>query len=578
MIKTLLAQVKEYKKPSLLAPFFVIIEVIMEVMIPYLMADLIDKGISAGDMNVIVRLGLIMVVASIISLISGVLSGRYASIAAAGFAKNLREAEFTNIQNFAFSNIDKYSTGGLITRLTTDISNIQMAYMMVIRTCVRCPIMLIASLVMAFKINSHLALIFLLAMLFLAFFLLFISLRVHKIFDVMFDKYDALNASVQENVTGIRVVKSFVREDFEIARFHNRSANIFQLQRKAEKMLILNGPAMTFCMYAAIICISWLGAHYIVVGDMTTGNLTSLFSYTTSILFSLMMLSMVLTMIIMSLACMRRVSEVINQKSDLVSPENGDKEVVDGSIDFKSVYFNYGNVDEGHVLDNVNIHIDSGTTFGILGATGSAKTSFVQLIPRLYDVTGGAVLVGGKDVRSYDLKTLRDNVAMVLQKNVLFSGSINDNMRWGNPDATDEEIQEACHLACADEFIEKMPDKYETHIEQGGSNVSGGQRQRLCIARALLKKPKILILDDSTSAVDTRTDAMIRQAFLEKIPDTTRIIISQRISSIQDADKIMVIEDGKVAAVGTHEELLKISTQYRETFMEQQKGGDFDEQ
>ena len=450
--------------------------------------------------------------------------------------------------------------------------------MMIIRTCVRCPIMLIASLVMAFKINKELSLVFVVAMVFLTIFLLVVSLSVHKIFDVMFDKYDALNASVQENVTGIRVVKSFVREDFETARFHYSSAKIFELQKKAEKVLILNGPAMTFCMYGAIIVISWLGAHFIVAGNMTTGNLTSLFSYTTSILFSLMMMSMVLTMIIMSLACMRRVSEVINQKSDLVSPENGYKEVADGTIDFEHVYFNYGEVEEGYVLDDVNIHIDSGTTLGILGATGSAKTSFVQLIPRLYDVTGGCVKVAGKDVKTYDLKTLRDNVAMVLQKNVLFSGSIIENMRWGDPNATIEEIQEACHLACADEFIDKMPDKYETHIEQGGSNVSGGQRQRLCIARALLKKPKILILDDSTSAVDTKTDASIRQAFLEKIPDTTRIIISQRISSIQDADKIMVLEDGKIVAVGTHDELLKSCTQYIETFNAQQKGGDFDEQ
>lgn len=578
MIKTLAAQVKEYKKDAFLAPIFVTLEVIMEVTIPYLMASLIDDGISKGNMNIILRLGGIMIVASIISLICGVLSGKHASIASAGFAKNIRNAEFANIQRFAFSNIDKYSTGGLITRLTTDITNIQMAFMMLIRVCVRGPIMLIASLFMAFKINAKLSLIFVFAIVFLSVFLFLIATSVHKVFRVMFDKYDALNASVQENVTGIRVVKSFVREDFEIARFHNASEKIFDLQRKAEKIIILNGPAMMLCMYLGIICISWLGAHFIVEGTMTTGNLTSLFSYTTSILFSLMMMSMVFVMVIMSQASCQRAAEVINQKSDLVSPENGDTEVVDGTIDFENVYFNYPGAEEGHVLSDVNIHIESGTTLGILGATGSAKTSFVSLIPRLYDVESGSVKVGGKDVRTYDLKTLRDNVAMVLQKNVLFSGTIADNMRWGNPNATDEEIQEACRLACAEEFIEKMPEKYNTHIEQGGTNVSGGQRQRLCIARAILKKPKVLILDDSTSAVDTRTDALIRQAFLEKIPDTTRIIISQRVSSIQDADKIMVLEDGKITAIGTHDELLKISPQYRETYQEQQKGGDFDEQ
>lgn len=578
MIHTILSEVKEYKKDSILSAIFVTIEVFLEVYIPYLMADLIDLGIAQGNMQIVYRLGTFMIMAALLSLLTGALSGKHAAIASAGLAKNLRNAEFRNIQKFAFSNIDAYSTGGLVTRLTTDITNVQMAYMMIIRVCVRGPIMLIASLFMAFRINASLATVFIAIIIILATFLLFISSRVHGVFEKMFNKYDALNASIQENISGIRVLKSFVREDYEIDRFHQTSGDIYSLQRSAEKLIVLNGPAMILCMYGAILMISWLGAHQIVLGNMTTGNLTSLFSYTTSILFSLMMMSMILIMVLMSVASMKRVSEIINQESYLVSPENGETEVINGDIDFENVYFDYGQSEEGHVLDNINIHIPSGTTLGILGATGSAKTSFVQLIPRLYDVSAGSVKVGGKDVKEYDLKTLRDAVAMVLQKNVLFSGSIIDNMRWGNELASEEEIIEACRLACADEFIEKMPEKYNTYIEQGGTNVSGGQRQRLCIARALLKKPKILILDDSTSAVDTRTDALIRQAFLEKIPDTTRIIISQRISSIQDADQIMVLEDGKITAIGNHQELLKSSAQYRETFQEQQKGGDFDEQ
>ena len=556
MLKTLISQIKQYKSNTIKTPIYVAIEVIMEVLIPYLMAILVDQGIENGDMKVIWIYGFIMLIAAIISLIAGALSGKHAAIASSGFAKNLREAEYKNIQNFAFADIDKYSTGGLITRMMTDVTNVQNAFQMLIRVCVRSPLMLISSLFMAF------------------------AMVVHPIFRRLFKRYDYLNASVQENVSGIRVVKAYVREDHEIEKFHKESDLIFKIQQKAEKILIFNSPVMQLSVYGCILLISWLGAHMIVGGSMTTGELMSLFTYTTSILMSLMMLSMVFVMVIMSVASAQRITEVINQKSSLTSPENGLKEVKNGDIVFDHVYFNYGtgkHDDGSFVLDDVSLHVPSGSTLGILGATGSAKTTFVQLIPRLYDVTSGSVKVAGKDVKNYDLKTLRDNVAMVLQKNVLFSGTIKENMRWGNDDATDEEIIEACKLAQADEFIQKMPDKYNTYIEQGGTNVSGGQRQRLCIARALLKKPKILILDDSTSAVDTKTDALIRQAFLEKIPDTTRIIISQRISSIQDADQILVLDDGIISGLGTHEELLKTNKQYRETFEAQQKGGSLSE-
>lgn len=580
MLKTLISQIKQYKSNTIKTPIYVAIEVIMEVLIPYLMAILVDQGIENGDMKVIWIYGFIMLIAAIISLIAGALSGKHAAIASSGFAKNLREAEYKNIQNFAFADIDKYSTGGLITRMMTDVTNVQNAFQMLIRVCVRSPLMLISSLFMAFMINHELALVFVGVIIFLGIVLFGISMVVHPIFRRLFKRYDYLNASVQENVSGIRVVKAYVREDHEIEKFHKESDLIFKIQQKAEKILIFNSPVMQLSVYGCILLISWLGAHMIVGGSMTTGELMSLFTYTTSILMSLMMLSMVFVMVIMSVASAQRIAEVINQKSSLTSPENGLKEVKNGDIVFDHVYFNYGTGkhDDGFfVLDDVSLHVPSGSTLGILGATGSAKTSFVQLIPRLYDVTSGSVKVAGKDVKNYDLKTLRDNVAMVLQKNVLFSGTIKENMRWGNDDATDEEIIEACKLAQADEFIQKMPDKYNTYIEQGGTNVSGGQRQRLCIARALLKKPKILILDDSTSAVDTKTDALIRQAFLEKIPDTTRIIISQRISSIQDADQILVLDDGIISGLGTHEELLKTNKQYRETFEAQQKGGSLSE-
>ena len=580
MLKTLISQIKQYKSNTIKTPIYVAIEVIMEVLIPYLMAILVDQGIENGDMKVIWIYGFIMLIAAIISLIAGALSGKHAAIASSGFAKNLREAEYKNIQNFAFADIDKYSTGGLITRMMTDVTNVQNAFQMLIRVCVRSPLMLISSLFMAFMINHELALVFVGVIIFLGIVLFGISMVVHPIFRRLFKRYDYLNASVQENVSGIRVVKAYVREDHEIEKFHKESDLIFKIQQKAEKILIFNSPVMQLSVYGCILLISWLGAHMIVGGSMTTGELMSLFTYTTSILMSLMMLSMVFVMVIMSVASAQRIVEVINQKSSLTSPENGLKEVKNGDIVFNHVYFNYGTGKHDYgsfVLDDVSLHVPSGSTLGILGATGSAKTSFVQLIPRLYDVTSGSVKVAGKDVKNYDLKTLRDNVAMVLQKNVLFSGTIKENMRWGNDDATDEEIIEACKLAQADEFIQKMPDKYNTYIEQGGTNVSGGQRQRLCIARALLKKPKILILDDSTSAVDTKTDALIRQAFLEKIPDTTRIIISQRISSIQDADQILVLDDGIISGLGTHEELLKTNKQYRETFEAQQKGGSLSE-
>ena len=534
MLKTLMAQIKEYKINTIKSPLYVIIEVIMEVLIPFLMSILVDQGIEQGNMDIVWKIGGTMVVCAFIGLWAGAQSGKHAAIASSGFAKNLRKAEYENIQKFAFSNIDQYSTGGLITRMMTDVTNVQMAFQMVIRVCVRAPFMLVAALGMCFFINFELSLVFVGVIIFLGIALFAVSFVVHPVFEKMFRKYDALNASVQENISGIRVVKAYVRSKYETKKFHKESGDIYHIQMKAEKILIWNMPLMQMSMYGAILMISWFGAHMIVGSSLTTGELMSLFTYTANILMSLMMFSMVFVMVIMSIASGERIAQVINQKSDLVSPENGIKEIKNGQIDFEDVYFEYTNIQDeaNYVLDNIDLHIPSGSTLGILGATGSAKSSLVQLIPRLYDVTGGSVKVAGIDVRDYDLESLRNSVAMVLQKNVLFSGTIKENMRWGDPNATDEEIEEACKLAQADEFIQKMPDKYNTYIEQGGTNVSGGQRQRLCIARAILKKPKILILDDSTSAVDTKTDALIRQAFMEKIPDTTRIIISQRVSSI----------------------------------------------
>lgn len=581
MLKTLLAQVKEYKKASILAPLWVAMEVVLEVFIPFMLSIMIDKGLNApgGNMQVVIITAIIMLIAATCSLFSGFQSGKYAAYASAGFAKNLRKAQYEKIEDFSFKEIDKYSTSSLITRMTTDVTNVQNAYMMIIRTCVRAPMMLVATLFMTSLLNKKIAMYFVATIILLGIVLFGVIFIVRPIFNRLFKEYDRLNQGVQENVSGIRVVKSFVREDYEIKQFHKRSKALFSTQRLAENILTINAPAMQFSAYALILLISWTGAHMIVSHTMTTGQLMSLFTYVMNILMSLMMLSMVVVMVSMSIASGSRISEVINQKSSLTSPENGLTTVANGDIRFKHVTFDYGkNDDESqHVLEDINLHIPSGSTLGILGATGSSKSSLVQLIPRLYDVSEGSVEVAQHNVKAYDLEVLRDNVAMVLQKNVLFSGTIKENMRWGNAEASDEEIMEACKLAQADEFIQLMPDKYDTYIERGGSNVSGGQRQRLCIARALLKKPKILILDDSTSAVDTKTDALIRQAFLKKIPNTTRIIISQRISSIQDADQILVLDNGKVSVIGTHETLLKTSPQYRETYLAQQKGGDFDE-
>lgn len=581
MLKTLLAQVKEYKKASILAPLWVAMEVVLEVFIPFMLSIMIDKGLNApgGNMQVVIITAIIMLIAATCSLFSGFQSGKYAAYASAGFAKNLRKAQYEKIEDFSFKEIDKYSTSSLITRMTTDVTNVQNAYMMIIRTCVRAPMMLVASFFMASLLNKKIAMYFVATIILLGIVLFGVIFIVRPIFNRLFKEYDRLNQGVQENVSGIRVVKSFVREDYEIKQFHKRSKALFSTQRLAENILTINAPAMQFSAYALILLISWTGAHMIVSHTMTTGQLMSLFTYVMNILMSLMMLSMVVVMVSMSIASGSRISEVINQKSSLTSPENGLTTVANGDIRFKHVTFDYGkNDDESqHILEDINLHIPSGSTLGILGATGSSKSSLVQLIPRLYDVSEGSVEVAQHNVKDYDLEVLRDNVAMVLQKNVLFSGTIKENMRWGNAEASDEEIMEACKLAQADEFIQLMPDKYDTYIERGGSNVSGGQRQRLCIARALLKKPKILILDDSTSAVDTKTDALIRQAFLKKIPNTTRIIISQRIGSIQDADQILVLDNGKISAIGTHETLLKTSPQYRETYLAQQKGGDFDE-
>lgn len=579
MLKVLLAQVKEYKADSIKTPLLVMGEVVFDVLIPYLMAMLVDEGINKGDMQATWLYAGLMLLCAIIALVLGGLSGKYAAIASSGFAKNLRDAEFRNIQNFAFEDMDKYSTGGLITRMMTDVNNLQMAYQMVIRVAVRTPFMMLASLFMIFSASARLGWVIVAILVILAFLIFGMMKLVHPIFMKMFKKYDKLNEFTQENITGIRAVKSFVREDFEISHFNTTSKDIYDINKKAEKILVLNQPVMQLAVYSSILLICWIGAQQVVEGSMQVGSLMSLFTYIMTLLMSLMMFSMVFIQIIMSMASARRVTEVITQVSSLQSPENGITTVQNGEVKFDHVCFNYAaDPSDPYILDDVSVTIPSGSSFGILGATGSGKTSFVQLIPRLYDVTKGEVLVGGVNVKDYDLKSLRDKVAMVLQKNVLFSGTIIDNMRWGAEDATLEEIQEACRLAQADEFIQKMPDKYNTYIEQGGSNVSGGQRQRLTIARALLKKPRILILDDSTSAVDTRTDRLIRDAFQTKIPDTTRIIISQRVSSIQDSDKILVLDEGKVAAIGTHDELLNTCAIYRQTYEQQQKGGDFDEQ
>lgn len=576
MIKTLMAQIKEYKRASLLSPFYVILEVIMEILIPLMMASIIDNGVEKSSMKHVMIMGAIMIVAAMLSLTFGIMAGAYAAKASTGFAKNLRKAMYENIQGFSFANIDKYSTAGLITRLTTDITNVQNSYQMIIRICVRAPIMLISAVFMTIYISPKLSSVFLGAIVFLGAAVTIILKNVHPVFMKVFRKYDDLNAGVQENINAVRVVKAYVREEHEVNKFHKANENIYKMFVKAEKMIILNIPIMQFTAYTCILLISWLGAKMIVSGSLTTGELMSLFAYIMNILMSLMMISMAFVMITMSKASAERIVEVINEESNLVNKDNPIFEIKDGSIEFENVDFAYKK-DGNSVLSNINIKINAGETVGILGGTGSAKSSLVQLIPRLYDVTSGSVKVGGVDVREYDIETLRNEVSMVLQKNILFSGTIKDNLRWGDKNASDEDIERVCKLACADEFIQKMPKKYDTYIEQGGSNVSGGQKQRLCIARALLKKPKILILDDSTSAVDTKTDALIRKAFKEEIPDTTKIIIAQRVSSIQDSDKIIVLDEGVIDSIGTHEELIEKSSIYREVYESQVRGVDENE-
>lgn len=577
MLKTLGAQVKEFKADSIRTPLFMILEVVMEMVIPLMMASIVDDGVQAGDMAHIYKMGVFMALAAAVGLFAGVMGGKYGARASAGFAKNLRQAMYENIQTFSFSNIDKFSTAGLVTRMTTDVTNLQNAYQMILRMCMRAPASLICALCMAFWINAKIATVYLVAVLFLGGVLMLIIRQAMKYFNELFRKYDDLNASVQENVTGIRVVKAFVREDYEIGRFHKASGNLYRMFLRAESIVAWNAPVMQFTVYGCILGISWLGARMIVQNTLSTGDLMSLLTYCMNILMSLMMLSMVFVMITLSMASAERIAEVLNEKADLANPKDPRMQVADGSIAFENVSFSYKKDNESPVLSQVNLNIRAGETIGIIGGTGSAKTSLVNLISRLYDVTEGCVKVGGRDVREYDMETLRNEVAVVLQKNVLFSGTILENLRWGDKNATEEECVRACKLACADEFISKMPEKYETRIEQGGTNVSGGQKQRLCIARALLKKPKILILDDSTSAVDTATDAKIRRAFAEEIPDTTKLIIAQRISSVQGADRIIVLEDGKVHGFGTHEELMASNEIYRDVYESQMSGeGDFD--
>ncbi len=578
MIRTLLSEVKEYKRASIVTPLFMLLEVLMETLIPFLMASIIDDGVNAGDIGHIYRVGGLMVAAAAVGLFAGMAGGRYGAKASAGFAKNLRESMFNHIQTFSFANIDKFSTAGLVTRLTTDVTNLQNAYQMILRMFTRAPASMICAMVMAFNINARLSSIYLAAVIILGVILFFIIRHATGFFQQAFPKYDELNASVQENVSAVRVVKAYVREEQETSKFQRASQNIYNIFVKAECNVIVNAPLMMFTVYTCIILISWLGAKMIVSSALTTGELMSLLAYCMNILMSLMMLSMVFVMISMSMASIRRIFEVLHETSDLDNPAEPVYEVKDGSITFRHVDFAYKKDSAEPVLKDINLEIRSGETIGIIGGTGSAKTSLVNLVSRLYDVTDGEVLVGGRNVKEYDMESLRNQVSVVLQNNVLFSGSILENLRWGDLDASDEECEAACRLACADEFIQRFPDGYHTHIEQGGSNVSGGQKQRLCIARTLLKKPKILILDDSTSAVDTATDGKIRRAFREEIPDTTKLIIAQRISSVQDADRIIVMEEGRIDGFGTHEELLAQNEIYREVFESQtQGGGDFDE-
>jgi ATP-binding cassette subfamily B multidrug efflux pump len=578
MIKTLAKCIGKYKKESIITPIFTAVEVFLEILIPFITASIIDKGIQAGDMRKVGIYGGIMLIIAFLSLFCGIQAGKYAAAASTGFACNLREKMYENIQTFSFSNIDKFSTAGLVTRMTTDVTNVQNAYQMIIRSVVRAPLMMICSITMCVIISPRLSIIFLVALIFLGFVLFFIIYKVTPVFTSGFEKYDELNASVQENISGIRVVKAFVREEHENKKFNKAADNLYKTFVKAESFLAFNNPTMMLVVYGCIVALSWFASHFIVSGSITTGNLTSMFSYVMSMLMALMILSMIFVMVSMSAASARRISEVLNEKADLANPEKPYEEVEDGRIDFNHVNFSYRKNSTEDTLHDIDIHINAGETIGIIGGTGCGKSSFVSLISRLYDVTEGSVCVGGKDVRTYDMDALRNQVAVVLQKNVLFSGTILDNLRWGDDNASYEDCVEACKQACADEFIERMPKKYDTWIEQGGTNVSGGQRQRLCIARALLKKPKVLILDDSTSAVDTATDAKIKQAFAQKIPGTTKLIVSQRISSIQDADRIIVLEDGKVSGFDTHENLMENNKVYREICeVQMQGGGDFDE-
>lgn len=578
MLKKLFSSLREYKKSALISPIFIGIEVIFEMLIPTLMAMIIDNGLNGnngkGDMNFIIVMGLITLGVAMLSLLSGIQASKYASYASAGFAKNLRKDLFSKIQSFSFTNIDKFSTAGLITRFTTDVNNIQNSFQLLIRGFVRAPLMMCVAIFMSFMINPGLSMIFVVAVLFLGTFLAFIIFKVHPIFTAAIRKYDDINASLQENINGIRVVKAYIREKYETGKFKNATENLKNMLLKGENIIIFVSPVMQLTVFSCILLLSWFGAKMIVVRELTTGELTSLFAYTTNILMSLLMLAMMLVNIVFSRASGDRIAMVLNEEPSIKNPENGITEVKDGSILFKNVDFSYSNNPEVLNLTKINLEIKSGETIGIIGGTGSAKSALVQLIPRLYDVLDGELLVGGVNVKDYDIKTLRDNVAMVLQKNVLFSGSIKDNLRWGNENATDEEMEHACKLAQADEFIQKFPKKYDTRIERGGANVSGGQRQRLCIARALLKSPKILILDDSTSAVDTKTDKLIREAFKNELPHITKIIIGQRISSIKDSDKILVLEDGVITAAGTHDELIKMSNVYREVYESQTEGSD----
>ena len=578
MIKTLAKCMGKYKKESIITTIFTAVEVFLEILIPFITASIIDKGIQAGDMRKVGIYGGIMLIIAFLSLFCGIQAGKYGAAASTGFACNLREKMYENIQTFSFSNIDKFSTAGLVTRMTTDVTNVQNAYQMIIRSVVRAPLMMICSITMCVIISPRLSIIFLVALIFLGFVLFFIIYKVTPVFTSGFEKYDELNASVQENISGIRVVKAFVREEHENKKFNKAADNLYKTFVKAESFLAFNNPTMMLVVYGCIVALSWFASHFIVSGSITTGNLTSMFSYVMNMLMALMILSMIFVMVSMSAASARRISEVLNEKADLANPEKPYEEVEDGRIDFNHVNFSYRKNSTEDTLHNIDIHINAGETIGIIGGTGCGKSSFVSLISRLYDVTEGSVCVGGKDVRTYDMDALRNQVAVVLQKNVLFSGTILDNLRWGDDNASYEDCVEACKQACADEFIERMPKKYDTWIEQGGTNVSGGQRQRLCIARALLKKPKVLILDDSTSAVDTATDAKIKQAFAQKIPGTTKLIVSQRISSIQDADRIIVLEDGKVSGFDTHENLMENNKVYREICeVQMQGGGDFDE-